>query len=182
MTKEIKHIIILLPPYLVYGSIIALCLRWASQEFSTLWIAATMVGGWFFWTLVEYLLHRFGFHELPGRPLAKRYDIHWIHHRLPHNPKHIVTSLWLTLPLAAVFFIIFWAVGGGSPLVGAWYAGFGIGYLMYETIHYLIHVRPHPPFKFLRGLWKYHYRHHFQDDSRYYGVTTRWWDYVFGTA
>ncbi|MCS7161780.1 MAG: sterol desaturase family protein [Bacteroidia bacterium] len=171
-----------LPPLAVYGAIISANLLWALRHYKWWLVVPVAVGGWVFWTLVEYLLHRFGFHEPPGKTTAQKYDIHWIHHRLPHDPTHIVTGLGLSLPLAAAFFGLFWLIGGGNPLIGAAYAGLGVGYLWYEFLHGLIHASPTPPWKFLRGLWRHHYWHHFRNPEKYYGVTTRWWDYLFGTA
>lgn len=172
----------LLLPYGVYGAIIGGAEFWAATH-APFWQVALWTGiGWVIWTLLEYLLHRFGFHEKPGKPLAQKYDIHWIHHREPHDPSHIVTSLRLTLPVAALLGGIFWVVGQGSPLVGAAYGGLGIGYLLYETLHLYMHMQPVPPFRFLRKLWQHHYWHHFRTPDKYYGVTVRWWDWVFGTA
>ncbi|MDW8416827.1 MAG: sterol desaturase family protein [Bacteroidia bacterium] len=172
---------VLVPPYLFYGTVILICFYW-SYSVCPLWLILTCTaGGWVVWTLVEYLLHRFAFHEEPGRPLAEKHDIHWIHHRQPQDPTHIVTSLRLTIQLEVLFFGLFWFIGGGHPAVGAVYGGFGMGYLFYETIHLLIHVHPMPPLRWLRGLWRHHYWHHYRTPDRYYGVTSRWWDYLFGT-
>ncbi|MCS6789434.1 MAG: sterol desaturase family protein [Bacteroidia bacterium] len=172
---------VLLPPLVVYGGAVGVSLVWSLMHYSIGWVGLMAVGGWFFWTLVEYLIHRFGFHEEPGRPWAQKYDIHWIHHRQPHRSEHIVTSLSLTVPVALIFFGVFYLIGAGSPLVGAWYAGFGIGYLSYEMIHLMIHIHPIPPLRWLRSLWMHHYHHHFRSPNKYYGVTSRWWDYLFGT-
>ncbi|MCX7605926.1 MAG: sterol desaturase family protein [Bacteroidia bacterium] len=173
---------VLLPPLIVYGSVAGVGFA-LSLAFAPVWKVALVAGsGWLCWTLVEYLIHRFAFHEKPGRPLAQKYDIHWIHHRKPHSPEHIVTSLRLTIPVALVFGGLFWLLWGGHVLFWAFYSGFVIGYLWYEGLHLSIHVWPQPPFRWLRPLWRHHHWHHFRDPHKYHGVTTRWWDYVFGSV
>lgn len=170
-----------LAPLLVYGPVSAAALGYGVYRLpaeQVLWYAG---GGWLLWTLVEYLLHRFAFHEEPGKPLAQRYDIHWVHHRRPQDPHHVVTSLRLTVPLAVVFFGLFYGVGGGHPGVWPFYGGFGLGYLSYEALHLGMHTWPEPPLRLLRPLWKHHHAHHFQRPDRNYGVTTPLWDYLFRT-
>ncbi len=47
--------------------------------------------------------------------------------------------------------------------------------------HY--HVHHHKPrTRAGKRLRQLHMRHHFQDDTRGFGVSAPWWDYVFGTA
>lgn len=173
---------LLVPPFLVYGSAAILCVSRGLQELPMGQALLTIAGGWFAWTLVEYLLHRFAFHEEPGKPVAQKHDIHWIHHRNPTDAGHIVTSLFLTLPVAALFFGLFWLIGWGHPAVWPFYGGFAIGYLAYEAVHLAVHQIPQAPLRFLRPLWRHHYWHHFRTPDRYYGVTTRLWDWIFGTA
>ncbi len=172
----------LLLAYGVYTVLVSVHLAWALKAMEWPWVVLAGGGGWVFWTFFEYLLHRWGFHEPPGAPAAHKYDIHWDHHRVPQDPERIITSLWLSLPIAALFWGLLWLIAQGHPIMGAVYAGIGVGYLGYETLHYLMHVRPVPPFRFLRKLWRHHYLHHYKEPNRYYGVTVRWWDYVFGTA
>lgn len=172
----------LMLPYGIYLPVIIGGLWWTISQTQPWQVIAFVAGGLFFWTFVEYLLHRWGFHEPPGGPLAKKLDIHWGHHAHPHAPDRIVTHPLQSIPLAVLFLGLFWLIGRGHPLVWAFYAGFGLGYLMYETLHFLMHVHPQPPMRFLRRLWQHHYWHHFRDETRYFGVTNRFWDWVFGTA
>ena len=58
--------------------------------------------------------------------------------------------------------------------------GFLAGYLVYDMTHY--HVHHHRPRTRLGKLMReLHMRHHFQDDTRGFGVSAPFWDYVFGT-
>ena len=63
----------------------------------------------------------------------------------------------------------------------AFAAGFFAGYLAYDMTHYYLHhFRPRS--RLGRRLRELHMRHHFQDDTRGFGVSAPWWDHAFGTA
>jgi len=59
-------------------------------------------------------------------------------------------------------------------------AGFTGMYILYEVTHYRFHIRKPvaKPFIILR---KHHFYHHFHNPRTNHGVTTRFWDRVFGT-
>ncbi len=141
-----------------------------------------LIGGYLFWTLTEYWLHRIVFHFAPDSGVFAR--IHWIihgvHHDHPNDPLRLVMPPSVSAPLAAIFLYGFSAVIG-SPGWLTFAAGFLTGYLMYDMLHY--HVHHHRPRTALgRKLRELHMRHHFQDHERGYGVSAPFWDYVFGTA
>mgnify|MGYP006161246883 CR=1 FL=1 len=69
----------------------------------------------------------------------------------------------------------------GTPAADVFAAGFLFGYLVYDMTHY--HVHHHRPTSRLGKLVReLHMRHHFQDDTRGFGVSAPWWDHAFGTA
>jgi dihydroceramide fatty acyl 2-hydroxylase len=140
------------------------------------------VGGWVFWTLTEYWMHRLVFHFEPERGLGARlhWIIHGVHHDHPNDPLRLVMPPSVSVPLALVFYVLF-VVTLGSAAAPAFAAGFLAGYLGYDMVHY--HVHHHVPRTRLgRKLREQHMRHHFQDDTRGFGVSAPWWDVVFGTA
>jgi dihydroceramide fatty acyl 2-hydroxylase len=47
------------------------------------------------------------------------------------------------------------------------------------THYYLHHFKPRT--RFGRLMRELHMRHHFQDDTRGFGISAPFWDYVFGT-
>ena len=86
----------------------------------------------------------------------------------------------VSVPLALAFYGLFLLVLGGAYAPG-FAAGFLAGYLGYDMLHY--HVHHHVPKTRLgKRLREQHMRHHFQDDTRGFGVSAPWWDLVFGTA
>jgi sterol desaturase/sphingolipid hydroxylase (fatty acid hydroxylase superfamily) len=86
----------------------------------------------------------------------------------------------VSVPLAAVFVLAFWVViGGGAALATG--GGFLAGYLIYDMTHYALH-HTNPRGLVGRRLRELHMRHHFQDDTRGFGVSAPYWDWVFRTA
>jgi sterol desaturase/sphingolipid hydroxylase (fatty acid hydroxylase superfamily) len=143
---------------------------------------AWITGGYLFWTLTEYWLHRVVFHFEPEQGIGRRihWMIHGVHHDHPNDPLRLVMPPSASIPLATVFLVLFWFALG----TGRWAAfggGFLAGYLAYDMLHY--HVHHHVPKTRLgRRLREAHMRHHFQDHDAGYGVSAPYWDYVFGTA
>jgi dihydroceramide fatty acyl 2-hydroxylase len=139
-------------------------------------------GGYVFWTLTEYWLHRLVFHFEPEDGIGARlhWMIHGVHHDHPNDPLRLVMPPSASIPLAIVFYGLFWVVLGPDPAT-AFGAGFLAGYLAYDMVHY--HIHHHVPRTWAgRKLRELHMRHHFQDDERGFGVSAPWWDRVFGTA
>ncbi len=63
----------------------------------------------------------------------------------------------------------------------AFFPGFILGYLLYASMHYAIHAW-HPPFKWMKPIWRNHHLHHYKDEERGFGVSSHLWDKVFRTS
>jgi len=140
-----------------------------------------ILGGYLFWTLTEYWLHRIVFHFEPEQGIGARlhWIIHGVHHDHPNDPMRLVMPPSLSVPLAILFVWVFSLVLG-SPAFMPFGAGFLGGYLVYDMLHY--HVHHHRPRTALgKRLRELHMRHHFQNHERGYGVSAPFWDHVFGT-
>ena len=162
----------------VIGALLALGAIHGAGALTVAWVA----GGYLFWTLTEYWLHRIVFHFEPADGIGARlhWIIHGVHHDHPNDPMRLVMPPSVSLPLAALFLYVFYLVIGGPGFM-PFGAGFLGGYLAYDMLHY--HVHHHRPRTALgRRLRELHMRHHFQDHDRGYGVSAPFWDHVFGTA
>ncbi len=143
---------------------------------------AWLLGGYLVWTLTEYWLHRIVFHFEPERGIGARlhWIIHGVHHDHPNDPMRLVMPPSVSVPLAALFVLAFYAALG-TPAFLPFGGGFLAGYLFYDMLHY--HVHHHRPSTALgKRLRELHMRHHFQSHDRGYGVSAPFWDHVFGTA
>jgi hypothetical protein len=104
--------------------------------------------------------------------------VHGVHHDYPNDSGRLVMPPSVSIPLAVIFFFLFqWAIG---PLTPAAFAGLVGGYLAYDTTHYLTH---HSPGKTALGRYqkKRHFRHHYYDSTRNFGVSSPLWDAIWGT-
>ncbi|HLY94236.1 MAG TPA: sterol desaturase family protein [Gaiellaceae bacterium] len=153
----------------------------AVQRASTGAVLAEIAGGYVFWTLTEYWLHRAVFHFEPQRGIGARlhWMIHGVHHDHPSDPRRLVMPPMLSVPLASVFVGLFVLVLGSRAAWGM-SVGFFFGYLVYDMTHYALHHH-HPRNRLGKWLRELHMRHHFEDDERGFGVSVPWWDIVFGT-
>jgi len=136
--------------------------------------------GMLFFTLVEYLIHRFVFHfdARSEKELQLQYNIHGVHHEFPRDKDRLVMPPLLSLLIALAFYFLFTLLLGDSGLV--LFAGFTAGYSTYLLIHYFIHARK-PPRNFLKILWTHHSLHHYHSVDTAFSVSFPFWDYLFGT-
>jgi sterol desaturase/sphingolipid hydroxylase (fatty acid hydroxylase superfamily) len=169
-------------PALLYGPVIVVLAVFAFSRMSVLAAIGWAVVGYLLWTLTEYWLHRVVFHFEPEDGIGAKLHwlIHGVHHEHPNDPNRLVMPPSASIPLAVIFLIVFRLVFG----VPAWLAvsaGFLSGYVVYDTMHWYLHHRiPHG--RLGRRLRELHLRHHFQDDTRGFGISAPYWDRVFRTA
>ena len=169
-------------PVVLFGPVIALLGYLGIERSGGVQAVAWCAGGYLFWTLTEYWLHRVVFHFEPEKGIGRRihWMIHGVHHDHPNDPMRLVMPPSASIPLAAAFVGAFWLLLG--PAVAPGFAGgFLAGYLAYDMLHY--HVHHHRPrTRVGKRLRELHMRHHFQDHDAGYGVSAPYWDHVFGTA
>lgn len=145
---------------------------------------------WFFfgllyWTLFEYMLHRFGFHSETYLPdnryvICLHYLLHGIHHAFPMDSLRLVFPPILGVFLCVIFKSIYNSL---LPLglANAFMAGKILGYIYYDLFHYFSHHAE------LNGgytgfMKKYHLAHHYKNSLLGFGVSNHFWDVVFGTT
>lgn len=173
-------------PLFIFVPAIVIVLVQALSELAAWEVVLWALGGYVFWTLTEYWLHRIVFHFEPEQGIGARlhWIIHGVHHDHPNDPLRLVMPPSVSVPLAAAFFGLFVLVLG-MPTTYAFAAGFWAGYLVYDMLHYYVHHLPggrRPRGWVPRKLHELHMRHHFQDGDTGYGVSAPFWDHVFGTA
>lgn len=133
------------------------------------------------WTLAEYLLHRYAFHFDAKSKFLKRlvYMSHGIHHDQPQEKTRLLMPLIPGIALASFFYGVFFLMLG--PIgVDPFFAGFLLGYLVYDYTHFAIHhFKPISPVG--RYLKQHHMYHHYSYPDTRWGVSSPLWDWVFGT-
>ena len=169
-------------PLLVYGPIIVALCSYAVATIDLPVAVAMEALGYLIWTLIEYFGHRYLFHwEFPGT-FGQRlhFLIHGVHHDHPNDPLRLVMPVLLSGPIM----VIAWLVGSllfGATLRYPGVAGFMLGYLVYDMVHYYTH-HARPTTRLGLMLRRLHLMHHFRDHDKGFGVSAPYWDFVFGTA
>ncbi|POW08781.1 hypothetical protein PSTT_07266 [Puccinia striiformis] len=108
------------------------------------------------WTLLEYILHRFLMDRL----------------RLVMPP---ILFAALSHPFTRLAYVLF-----PVPYANAIISGAFTFYVLYDCTHYALHHTQLP--KYLKEMKIYHMAHHFKDADLGFGVTSKIWDYAFGTV
>ncbi|CAK7209565.1 fatty acid alpha-hydroxylase [Sporothrix curviconia] len=152
---------------------------------STYYQASFFLFGFAVWSLIEYILHRCLFHldyYLPDNRvgITLHFLLHGIHHYLPMDKYRLVMPPTLFVVLAAPFWKLAHTLFFHDWYVAATiYCGGIFGYICYDLTHYFLHHQNLP--LWYKDLKKYHLAHHFLDYELGFGVTSRFWDVIFGT-
>lgn len=170
-------------PVIIYLPIIAYMLYLAVWQHQLYFfsIAGLFLFGIFIWSITEYTLHRFVFHFKPKSRFGEKvhFIFHGVHHDYPNDSRRLVMPPTVSMPLALLFFILFSYILG-IVLVFPFFAGFLLGYLFYDITHYAIHhFNMHS--KFWIAIKNHHMKHHYQDSSKGFGVSTPIWDSIIGS-
>ncbi|GAB4830117.1 cytochrome P450 [Ancistrocladus abbreviatus] len=144
-------------------------------------VVTATVCGVFVWTLLEYTLHRFLFHMKTtsywGNTL--HYLLHGCHHKHPMDALRLVFPPAATAILCVPIWCIFRLLLTPS-LAPAMFGGGLFGYVTYDVTHYYLH-HGQPSKGVTQRLKKYHLQHHFRVQTKGFGITSSFWDHVFGT-
>lgn len=135
------------------------------------------------WTLDEYIVHRWLFHMRPPTNskflITAHFLLHGQHHKSPMDKKRLVFP---PLPATVLGVIIYYTYRLIAPpaVTHVLFAGTIVGYLGYDLIHYYLHHGT-PFLTYFQDLKTYHVKHHFKDQQRGFGISSKLWDYPFGT-
>jgi len=163
--------------FALYGSAVVLLAAFLliagpGEQWLEIVIFATVgLGGW---TAIEYVFHRFVLHGL--QPFRRW---HLEHHRRPAALICTPTIFSATLIVVLVFL-------PSLLLSDLWRAcaltlGLLTGYLGYAITHHAVHHwRTNNAFLTRRKRW--HALHHHSEQAGCYGVTSSFWDLVFGSS
>lgn len=126
------------------------------------------------WTAIEYLLHRFVLHGL--KPFS---GWHAQHHQRPRAL--ICTPTVLSAALIAMLVFVPALMLGNGWRAGALTLGVLVGYLVYTVTHHATH-HWRADHRWLLERKRWHALHHHAEPPVCYGVTSGFWDHVFGST
>jgi 4-hydroxysphinganine ceramide fatty acyl 2-hydroxylase len=171
---------------LIWVPVVAYNTYRASLGLSPLSLVFHWCFGFFLWSFIEYGLHRCLFHldeYLPDNRvgITLHFLLHGVHHYLPMDKYRLVMPPTLFVVLAIPFWKLAHTLFFYNWFVAvAVFAGGHFGYICYDLTHYFLHHEDLP--LWYKELKKYHLAHHFLDYELGYGVTTKFWDNIFGTT
>ena len=147
-----------------------------SASFTTL----MFVTGFVAFTLVEYFVHRYVFHMATYTRWREKfqYTVHGVHHEFPKDKQRLAMPPLLSVTIATLLLLVFRIVLG--DITFSFLPGFLVGYAFYLAVHYMVHVYQ-PPKNVFKVLWVNHAVHHYKHGEYVFGVSSPFWDYVFGT-
>lgn len=143
----------------------------ASKLSAAQW-ASTIVGGLLLWTLLEYFLHKWLYHDIES-PIR---DGHFIHHDEPMALLGVPWYLTVVVIVAVYYGLSYIA---NPAITGAVMAFTWLGYIGYCAMHHALH---HARWnnRWFMNLRRHHLLHHAKDNVNW-GITTNLWDRVFRT-
>jgi hypothetical protein len=147
---------------------------------TSVWVSFLFLSGFLVWTLYEYLLIRFFLHRISENTFPFNFSRfhHW-HHAEPSNPRYLVIHPGILLISIFLIGLIGFVVLPFSimPVL----SGFLFGYSLFIVLHYIQHYANSQQGDFLFSLSKNHFLHHSNYCEKAFGVTTKFWDWVFQT-
>ena len=135
--------------------------------------------------LVWYVLHRWVLHSrwmFKVPLLASTWKrIHYDHHQDPNHLEVLFGALHTTLPAIAIASApLGYLIGGFGGACIAFATGL-LTTCFYEFCHCIQHLAYKPKSRWLAEMKKRHMAHHFHDETGNFGITTFFWDKLFGT-
>jgi sterol desaturase/sphingolipid hydroxylase (fatty acid hydroxylase superfamily) len=167
--------------FATYGTVVAffLFLSYREHSLSLAGTAISFLTGLVFWTLFEYIMHRYIFHWVSDMAAAKKftYALHGVHHEDPRDQERLFMP-----PVPGLLIIGVVSIGVKLALgdyAFAFLGGWLLGYMLYAYVHYKVHDAKPP--RVLKQMWIHHNLHHYRYPDKAYGVSTPIWDIVFRT-
>jgi sterol desaturase/sphingolipid hydroxylase (fatty acid hydroxylase superfamily) len=157
---------------LVIAALAAFAL-WQTPQSWHVWLGAFVIGvaGW---TLIEYLLHRFVLHHVPYIK-----DMHDAHH---HDQLALIgTPIWISLAIMVVVVLVPLSMVVEQHVAIGLACGLMFGHFWYGGVHHILHHWNIQPGTYGYRLKRRHMLHHHFDEMGNFGVTSGFWDVVFGT-
>jgi sterol desaturase/sphingolipid hydroxylase (fatty acid hydroxylase superfamily) len=155
-------------------------LYWGTQHtlLGTGQYAVLVFTGILFWTLFEYLMHKYFYHMLPTNNIKGwiQYNMHGIHHEYPKDKSRLAMPPLMLIVIAFLFLFLFKLIMGDFTY--GFTPGFLFGYAGYLCVHYMVHAFK-PPKNAFKVLWINHAIHHYKDPDVAFGVSSPLWDHVF---
>ncbi|MGB0651679.1 MAG: sterol desaturase family protein [Thermoplasmatota archaeon] len=177
-----------LKPYLFHPSMVS---KWVGLAAAATVVALWPAQLWWAWVLggiaivfpTEYVVHRFVLHVWAAKGWNGPGAYHTAHHQDPDNLAHVFHPTWYALAIGVPYALLAGLVGWSWQAGVAFLLGTLVGTIYYEWYHYQAHqplVKPRT--RWGRFLKQFHTRHHYKSEHHWFGVTSPFFDRLFGTG
>jgi sterol desaturase/sphingolipid hydroxylase (fatty acid hydroxylase superfamily) len=171
-------------PFIFYTAVLSF-MQFAvvrSDKSSPAAAAGLFVAGLLTWGLYEYATHRWVLHR---EPKAEGFNLpgnltHLRHHADPNSLQRLNVQLSESVPVCVVYYLLAWALTGSWQAATHLFTGLIAGYFFYEYLDFQAHHGTSRG-RLTRYFRKYHLQHHHYDATVRFGVTSPFFDYLFGT-
>ncbi|PFD38758.1 fatty acid hydroxylase [Bacillus cereus] len=183
MKRVVKEFFLQHDIVIMYSVLLIFIIILKMQFFTWIGILSCLAGV-VFYTLNEYVTHRFLFHIKPpkNRFLLKMLRrLHYDHHVYPDDLKLLFLPVWYSLPGFAIYLFVLYGFTKSVTVTLSFGIGMIIMLLVYEWKHYIAHKPIRPFTKFGRWLKKQHILHHYKNEKYWFGVSNPVYDFLFGT-
>lgn len=130
--------------------------------------------GWFGWTFLEYMSHRYLMHSKKKENKAIDFN-HQYHHTHPWEIKILGRQRLLLCTALVVILAICIRMDNYITFLG----GFFCGLPGYTLMHFFLHQKITQ--KIFKKRVRYHIYHHCKYPDKCFGISLPWWDELFGT-
>jgi hypothetical protein len=148
---------------------------WVRTYSEALFHALLFFMGWFTWSFIEYMGHRFVLHKRGAKNPIGLVKTHIYHHSHPTEisitPKN---RLYMTFIAVIICITAFYVRNYFTYITGIYFGGFG-----YVLLHRYLHTKWASIFT--KRLYRQHVYHHCKYPDACFGVCTTFWDRLFGT-
>lgn len=167
---------------LVWFPVFCMCTYLACLQLQPQETASLMLVGVAGWQLLEYSIHRFLFHAHSTSywAITLHFVFHGCHHKYPNDKLRLVFP---PIPASILVMLVYSCLSAflPAPKALAAFSGAGFGYIAYDCLHFAFHNGHWFPAGPLRDLKTQHIKHH-KDHTHSYGISTPFFDHLFGSS
>ncbi len=138
--------------------------------------------GILYWTLIEYLIHRFIYHTHYKSNLLRYFigSFHAYHHENMADRRVLNAGFLMVYALLPIIISPLFLITSNLNIVMITGLGLMSAHFFYECVHFAIHYKMHTS-GYFSYIQKYHFHHHDKAPTKNFGNTSHIWDVLFKT-
>lgn len=174
--NPIHLLLFVIPIWMIASSYILLTEKSISQ------IISLIIFGIFYWSFVEYAIHRWIYHTEIKNEIVNYFigSFHRYHHQYMEDRRVYNAGFLMIYSLIPLLLLPFIILNLQVDSIASISLGLSIGHFLYEYVHFILHFKIHDS-GYFNYIQKYHFYHHDSEPLKNFGNTSHLWDYLLGT-